>query len=193
MQRQAPSATPTRWVFGYGSLMWRPGFAHGEVRPARIAGFHRALCVHSFVHRGTRERPGLVLGLDRGGSCRGLAFAVDDADWPGVVAYLRGRELVTNVYLEQNVMARLDDGRRVEALTYIVDRTHAQYCADRDAERAARIIEAARGESGPNVDYLLNTLAHLTDLGIRDRLLEAIARQMGAPLTPVARPRPLHP
>jgi hypothetical protein len=104
------------WVFGYGSLMWRPGFAHEETRQARLFGYHRALCVRSFVHRGTPERPGLVLGLDRGGSCHGVAFRVRPADRDTVTEYLRARELVTNVYLETTRKVRLDDGRDVRAL-----------------------------------------------------------------------------
>jgi glutathione-specific gamma-glutamylcyclotransferase len=116
------------WVFGYGSLMWNPGFEYGESEPALIHGFHRSLCVYSFVHRGTEGRPGLVLGLDRGGSCHGMAFRVEPAKWQDTLAYLRSREQVTAVYGEMRLPARLlNSGRRIECLTYVVDRAHRQY------------------------------------------------------------------
>jgi cation transport protein ChaC len=125
------------WVFGYGSLMWRPGFAFVERVPARLVGLHRALCVYSFVHRGTPERPGLVLGLDRGGMCRGIAYRVAAAKRVETIAYLRGREQVTTVYLEIMRQIALEDTarRRVRALCYIVDPSHVQY-AGRQIGRA---------------------------------------------------------
>ena len=117
------------WVFGYGSLMWRPGFAYVEWVSARLIGLHRALCVYSFVHRGTPERPGLVLGLDRGGMCRGIGFRVAAAARVQTIGYLRGREQVTTVYLETMRQIELEDDtrRRVRALCYVVDRSHVQY------------------------------------------------------------------
>lgn len=167
------------WVFGYGSLMWRPGFAHTETRTARLHGYRRALCVYSHVHRGTPVRPGLVLGLDRGGSCLGLAFRVPGELEEEVVAYLRGRELVTNVYRERRVGVRLADGARVSALTYVIDRAHDQYAGALDVGRAAEHVRGAAGQSGPNEDYVLNTVAHLRALGIRDHWLEAVAARIG--------------
>ena len=121
------------WVFGYGSLMWRPGFAHVETRRARLMGFRRSLCIRSFVHRGTEQRPGLVLGLDRGGSCVGLAFRVPGDLRDAVLAYLRERELVTSVYLERSLAIQLDQGEKVEAVCYIADRNHRQYAGKLDA------------------------------------------------------------
>src|ERR1700740_911619 len=120
------------WVFGYGSLMWRPGFEFIEQVPARLIGEHRALCVYSFVHRGTPEKPGLVLGLDRGGACRGIAFRVAADKRAATVAYLRAREPVTSVYREAMRSVWLEDKarRRVSALAYVVDRGHVQ-CAGR--------------------------------------------------------------
>lgn len=163
------------WVFGYGSLMWRPGFAHTETRKARLYGYRRALCVHSHVHRGTLERPGLVLGLDRGGSCLGLAFRVP-ADLEGeVLDYLRARELVTHVYLERRRPVRFEDGGIAEAVCYVVDRAHDQYAGSLDVEAAARQVTGSVGQSGPNEDYVLNTVEHLRALGIRDHWLEAVA------------------
>ncbi|TIV05984.1 MAG: gamma-glutamylcyclotransferase [Mesorhizobium sp.] len=161
------------WVFGYGSLIWRPGFAHVETRRARLHGYRRSLCVYSFVHRGTRERPGLVLGLDRGGSCIGLAFRVPGDLRNEVITYLRERELVTNVYRERMLSIRLDSdgmngGEIVPAVAYVVDRTHEQYAG------------GAVGQSGKNEDYVLSTLEHLEALGIRDHWLEEVAKRIGS-------------
>ena len=150
------------WVFGYGSLMWRPGFVHAEHRLAHVHGYRRALCVRSFVHRGTEARPGLVLGLDRGGSCLGVAFRVEEALRDEVLAYLRERELVTNVYHERVLPVRLSDGRRVEAVGYVVDRTHVQYAGHLDTEEAAERRGRRDRQAGPNRDYVVNTVAHLS-------------------------------
>ena len=162
------------WVFGYGSLMWRPGFAHTETRRARLHGFRRSLCVTSHVYRGTPERPGLVLGLDRGGSCVGLAFRVPHGLREEAVSYLRDRELITGVYLERMLPVRLASGENVEAVTYVVDRSHEQYAGSLDEPTAALIVSGAVGQAGPNEEYVLNTIAHLKALGIRDRWLEEV-------------------
>jgi cation transport protein ChaC len=169
------------WVFGYGSLMWRPGFAHVAVERARLHGFRRSLCVRSWVHRGTRERPGLVLGLDRGGSCIGLAFRVPGELQDEVIAYLRERELVTRVYLERRLPVRLGSGGSVTALCYVVDRAHEQYAGGLDAEHAAGIVAGSAGQSGPNDEYVLNTLRHLEALNIRDHWLEDVGRRLARP------------
>jgi cation transport protein ChaC len=166
------------WVFGYGSLMWRPGFAHTETRRARLHGYRRALCVRSFVHRGTPERPGLVLGLDRGGSCLGLAFRVPGDLRDEVTSYLRARELVTQVYLERVLPVRLDTGEQVAAMTYIVDRAHPQYAGALDEEDAASRVAGSVGVSGPNEEYVFNTVTHLKALGIRDHWLENVAGRL---------------
>ena len=167
------------WVFGYGSLMWRPGFAHTETRPARLAGVHRSLCVYSWVHRGTRERPGLVLGLDHGGTCCGLAFRVETQDRDAVIAYLREREQVTNVYREVVRPVLLDDDRRVPALAYVVDRRHDQYAGRLDRETQRRLVLSARGRSGANVDYVINTAKRLGELAIADAALLQLAESLG--------------
>lgn len=166
------------WVFGYGSLMWRPGFAHVETRRARLHGFRRSLCVTSVVYRGTPERPGLVLGLDRGGSCVGLAFRVPQESRDAALAYLRDRELITNVYVERMLPVHLDGGETVAAVSYVVDRRHEQYAGALDEERAARIVSGAVGNAGPNEDYVLNTIEHLKALGIRDHWLEEVGRRV---------------
>ncbi|MBZ9695457.1 gamma-glutamylcyclotransferase [Mesorhizobium sp. CO1-1-9] len=166
------------WVFGYGSLIWRPGFAHVETRRARLHGYRRSLCVYSFVHRGTRQRPGLVLGLDHGGSCVGLAYRVPGELRDEVIAYLRERELVTSVYLERMLKVRLDGGGTVEAVAYVVDRKHEQYAGALDAAEAAAVVRGAVGRSGDNEDYVLSTLKHLEALEIRDHWLEDVAHRI---------------
>ena len=168
------------WVFGYGSLMWKPGFPHREARLAHLHGYHRALCVWSWVHRGTRARPGLVLGLDRGGSCLGIAHRVAAADRASTVDYLYARELVTHVYVPVVRRIRVAEMGTVTALTFIVDRDHDQYAGRLSPEQAARTIREARGRSGPNPEYFANTMAHLAELGIRCPRLEAIGRALDA-------------
>ena len=168
------------WVFGYGSLIWRPGFAYLERRTARLIGLHRAFCVYSWVHRGTPDHPGLVLGLDRGGACRGVAFRVAPEDHDNVLAYLREREQVTSVYLEKSREIRFSGGGTAEALTYVVDRSHGQYAGKLDEDTQFRMVAAARGRSGANVDYVVNTAEHLAELGMADPLLDRLARRLKA-------------
>jgi len=168
------------WVFGYGSLIWRPGFPYLERRLARLPGVHRSLCVYSWVHRGTPERPGLVLGLDRGGACRGIAFRIAPEDWDGVRAYLREREQVTAVYLERMREMRFADGSIARGLTYLVDRRHGQYAGKLDEDTQLRIVAEAHGRSGANSDYVINTAAHLAELGMPDPLLARLAERLKA-------------
>ncbi len=171
------------WVFGYGSLMWRPGFAFRERVPARTIGLHRSLCVYSFVHRGTPERPGLVLGLDRGGACRGIAFRIAEADRKETIAYLREREQVTAVYREvlRNVTLLGQPDRSVQALTYVVDRGHAQYAGRLTLDERLHLIRQGHGRSGANADYVLATVAELESLGCRDEELHSLALRLKGP------------
>lgn len=168
------------WVFAYGSLIWRPDFPYLERRNARLIGAHRALCVYSWVYRGTPEHPGLVLGLDRGGMCRGLAYRVAADERDNVIAYLREREQVTPVYLERMREVRFDDGAGASALTYVVDRRSGQYAGKLDADTQFRIVAEASGRSGPNRDYVINTAEHLAELGIPDPLLAGLAARLRA-------------
>lgn len=165
------------WVFGYGSLMWRPGFLFEEQQLATVRGYHRALCVYSHVHRGTPEQPGLVLGLDRGGSCKGLAFRVHEAKMAETIAYLRAREQVTMVYREITLNASLADGRTVKALSYAVDRRHGQYAGTLDLPTLERLVTQGVGISGRNPDYVRNTYEHMTGLGIADPTLAALVQR----------------
>lgn len=161
-------------VFGYGSLMWRPGFPVLACEPARLAGYRRALCVWSWVHRGTEARPGLVLGLDRGGSCVGRALTVAEPARREVIAYLVAREMATPVYQPRLVEIRGPGGRGRFALTFTLDRRHPQYAGRLAPEAAAAVVLKGRGQSGANPDYLRETLAHLSELGVRDPFLEAV-------------------
>ena len=168
------------WVFGYGSLIWNPGFPVAEKRLATLGGFVRSFCMSSIHHRGTVEKPGLVLALDprEGGFCRGLAFRVPDDDASATVAYLRERELISSAYVERLVDLTLDGGEGVSALAYVVDTGHEQYVAGLTLEDQARIISTAVGGRGPNTEYLWNTARHLAELGIGDRDLDWLAHRV---------------
>jgi cation transport protein ChaC len=168
------------WVFGYGSLMWRPGFDFIEQVPARLIGEHRALCVYSFVHRGTPEKPGLVLGLDRGGACRGIAFRVAAENRVATVAYLREREQVTSVYREvmRSVWLENEARERVSALAYVVDRGHVQYAGRLSLPEQLRHVQQGHGQSGPNGEYVLSTVKAIETQGFRDGPLHQLASML---------------
>lgn len=142
---------------------------------ALLRGAHRQLCIYSHHYRGTPERPGLVFGLVRGGSCNGMAFEVDPANWIDVRDYLRERELVSGVYNETVRAVNLADGRSVKALTYMVDEDHVQYAGNLDQAEQAVLIKSAQGSKGPNRDYVINTADHLTQMGIVDHRLETLS------------------
>jgi cation transport protein ChaC len=165
------------WVFGYGSLMWRPGFEFIEQVPARLIGEHRALCVYSFDHRGTPEKPGLVLGLDRGGACRGVAFRVAAAQRNHTVDYLRSREQTTSVYHEvmRSVWLENEARQRVSALAYVVDRGHVQYAGRLSLAEQLRYVQQGHGRSGNNRDYVLATVKSIEKQGFRDKQLHQLA------------------
>ena len=165
------------WVFGYGSLMWRPGFPYLQAIPAVIRGFHRSFCIYSCYHRGTPEQPGLVLGLDRGGSCRGLVFRVAGADAASARAYLDERELIGYAYRPMTLPVETIDGP-VDAYVYVADPQHGQYAGEVDLQRAAEIIVAARGVAGLNRDYLINTVRRLEQLGFVDSRLHALLERV---------------
>jgi cation transport protein ChaC len=162
------------YVFGYGSLIWNPGFPFLHAERALLHGAHRSLSVYSHRHRGTAEQPGLVFGLSRGGSCLGVAFEVDAAGWPAVFDYLQAREQDRGVYREAWRQVTLAGGRRVRALAYLVNEEHPQFAGALTLRAQLDLVRGARGESGRNTDYVRNTATHLLSLGIRDRALEAI-------------------
>jgi cation transport protein ChaC len=169
-----------RWVFGYGSLMWRPGFSFLERRPAVIHGRRRAFCIYSVHHRGTHQRPGLVLGLAPGGAARGAAYHVSEADWPQTYAYLREREQPTETYFEAWATIRLPGGEAALALVFLSDRTHPQWAGDLTLEAQARLIAGATGLSGRNVDYLRDLVGHLREDGVADRNMELLLARVEA-------------
>lgn len=174
--------TSTLWVFGYGSLLWNPGFPVAETRIARLEGWHRSFCMSSIHHRGTEEDPGLVLALDAAEAayCDGLALRVEAGHEEATLAYLRERELISSAYLEtrQSIVFRCGT-RQDDVLTYVIKRDHWQYC-QWPLEKQARIIAGAVGGRGPNDEYLYNTARHLRELGIGDADLEDLVTQVRA-------------
>jgi cation transport protein ChaC len=180
IQPEAELSKGDLWVFGYGSLMWRPGFEFIEQVPARLIGEHRALCVYSFVHRGTPEKPGLVLGLDRGGACRGVAFRVAEKRRADTIAYLRAREQVTSVYREvmRSVWLENEPRQRVSALAYVVDRGHVQYAGRLSLAEQLRHVQQGHGQSGPNREYVISTVKAIEAEGFRDTQLHQLASML---------------
>lgn len=172
------------WVFAYGSLMWNPEFPYRSAVPARVLGYHRALCLYSTHYRGTAERPGLVLGLDRGGSCLGRAYRVAAVDGLQAAATLDRREMLGGVYDPRWVGVRFADGRRDRAYAYVVNRDNPHYAGRLDPEAAAALVLQGVGERGSCVDYLANTVGHMDQLGIADSalhdLLERVQRRLAA-------------
>lgn len=173
------------WVFGYGSLMWNPGFEHDDRQVATLHGYRRSFCMHSVEHRGTPEEPGLVLALEEMplASCHGVALRATPAHAQETLAYLRARELVTDAYLERVCPVQLADGRMVQALTYVMDLGHVQYARDLTLAQQAEIIARAVGGRGPNTDYLSATVAALREQNIADDELHTL-EQMVSGLTP---------
>ena len=169
------------WVFGYGSLLWNPGFMPVRQVKARLHDYHRSFCMLSIHHRGSEEDPGLVLALDAqsGGQCTGVAFQVADEEADRVHEDLRARELISSAYYEDTVELVSDEGEKIPALAYIINRDHRQYCQV-DLEKQAQIIARAVGGRGPNTEYLFNTAAHLTELGIKDADMDWLVTRVRA-------------
>jgi len=165
------------WIFGYGSLMWDPGFPYVEWAPGLVYGYHRALCIYSSRWRGTPEQPGLVLGLDRGGACRGIAFRIAHSDVSASLEALWKREMSRGVYHPRLLRARLPRGV-ARVLTFVANPLHPGYAGTLPTKRTAELIASCCGDRGPNIEYLARTLRHLTELGVRDpnllRVMEAI-------------------
>ena len=179
------SGSEDRWVFGYGSLMWRPGFPFIERRTAVLHGRRRAFCIYSVHHRGTYERPGLVLGLAPGGAVRGVAYRVAGAAWPEVYAYLREREQPTETYFEAWSDLKIDgsmgkNGGKVKSLVFLSDMKHGQWAGALTLDQQADLIAGAAGLSGRNIDYLRDLVMHLREDGVRDQAMEALLTMVEA-------------
>jgi cation transport protein ChaC len=170
------------WVFGYGSLMWEPGFPVAEKVIARLDGYHRSFCMRSIHHRGTERDPGLVLALDAAAdaACHGIAFRAEPGTEAETIAYLRERELVSAAYLEERHVVQSTDGRAIETTCFVIDRAHDQYCGGLPLEEQARIIAHAVGGRGPNWEYLVNTARHLQELDLRDPDLDWLSERVAA-------------
>jgi len=170
----------TMWVFGYGSLLWNPGFEVAEQVVATLPGYARSFCMRSIHHRGTEQNPGLVLALDAepAHACEGVALAVKAGTERETLAYLRERELISSAYVERELDIDLKDGRRVTALVYVINPDHVQYCGGLPLEEQAQIIAKAEGGMGPNPEYLFNTAAHLADIGLHDPDLEWLSQRV---------------
>jgi glutathione-specific gamma-glutamylcyclotransferase len=183
------------WVFGYGSLMWSPCFSFRERTVARVHGYHRALCILSTRYRGTRAKPGLVMGLCRGGSCWGVAYRIARSDVRRTLKRLWNREMPRRVYQPKLVPARRRNGRALRALAFIADPEHPSYMRELDLHGRARLVAQGIGQRGPCVDYIRNTLDHMHEVGVRDPHLErvlhaALSLQNQAPGSCVAAPLP---
>jgi cation transport protein ChaC len=162
------------WIFGYGSLMWSPGFSFRQKALGRIHGYHRALCILSTRYRGTKRKPGLVMGLCRGGSCWGMAFRVHAEGVRYALARLWQREMPRRVYAPRLLRVQLGSERRVRALAFLADPTHPAYVRELDLHGRARLVAQGIGQRGPCVDYIRNTLDHMHQLGVNDPHLERI-------------------
>ena len=175
---EAAPVEPDLWVFAYGSLIWNPGFVYESREAARLEGYHRRYCIRSTVYRGTPERPGLVLGLEAGGACEGVAYRVAGALREPTLAYLRARELISLVYHERFLRVETRDGAGHDALTYVADPTHEEYARVSDFDAMVETIAGAAGQSGPNAEYALNTCANLSALSIHDPLIAQVAEAL---------------
>jgi cation transport protein ChaC len=176
------------WIFAYGSLMWRPDFSFVSRHRARLGGYHRALCIYSNHYRGTPSRPGLVLGLDRGGSCVGIAFRIAPEARETTLAAVRARELITHVYDEIEAPVLLADGTRRRAITYVANRAHAEYAGKLARETVLACVRNGAGVAGTNIDYVSNTYRHLRDMGVAEPRLAAILHALEGPHIHAAMP-----
>jgi cation transport protein ChaC len=175
LARRPPGADV--WVFGYGSLIWNPCFHFVERRVVTVPGWHRRFCLWTSIGRGTPDRPGLMLGLEPGGSCRGVAFRIAEAEVESELDIVWRREMVTAAYRPTWVSAR-GEGGSVRAIAFTINRDHPRYAGRLDEARIVEALATAAGPVGACCDYLFNTVAHLEELGVRDRRLRALCRKV---------------
>ena len=168
------------WLFAYGSLMWEPNFPFTEQRRAILDGYHRALCVYSWVYRGTEETPGLVFGLEHGGQVEGIAFHIAAEHAEDVFAQVYDREMVTAVYKPVWTTCGLADGQseNVDALAFVAEHSNRQYAGERSQTETLDLVRHGHGKAGPCTEYVMNTVNHLRDLGIRDEGLEQVVAKL---------------
>ncbi len=182
MMTEKPFTPPTGafWVFGYGSLMWHANFPYAERRRAMLYGYHRALCVYSWVYRGTEQDPGLVFGLDRGGAVSGMAYRITEKNAQDVYKHIHEREMVTAVYCPRWLKLRLTDKtpETVTGLAFVANEANRQYAGKLSEDETLRLVNAGHGTSGPCTEYVLNTADHLRECGIRDRSLERLTKKL---------------
>ena len=167
------------WVFGYGSLIWNPAFHFVEKRTARVHGYHRRFCLWTPLGRGTTENPGLMLGLERGGACRGVIFRIAESAVETELDILWRREMFTGAYRPTWMSAHSPGGVET-AVAFVINRAHGRYAGRLSEDQVAHHIATAEGPMGPCSDYLFETVAHLAELGIRDRRLESMAARVRA-------------
>lgn len=172
-----PQADNCRWIFAYGSLMWRPGFDYEQKLHAKLRGFHRRLSVYSYHYRGTPDHPGLVFGLDKGGTCEGLAYKIADENWKTTLHYVRERELITEIYHEVVLQVEAA-GRMIDVVTYVVDHHHSQFASVKSLKDTLAMVRQGHGSSGSCVEYVLNTAQHLREMNVHDAELVALAKEL---------------
>ena len=163
------------WIFGYGSLKWNPSFSYDMRIPAHLFGYHRRFCLRTTITRGSQEKPGLVLGLDRGGSARGILFRIPASIAARECDLIWKREMLSGAYKPSWVKVKSNDGRTLKALTFIIKRSHPNFAEPISDEESIKIIAEASGIIGPNSEYLLNTATALHSEGIIDQKLKRLA------------------
>ena len=171
-----PTDAPV-WLFGYGSLMWNPAFSYAERRSGTLRGWRRRFCLWMRLGRGTPEQPGLMLALDRGGTTRGVAFRLAQGEERAELLLVWRREMFTAAYHARWVSLTTDEGP-VHAIALVVNREHDQYAAGIDEDEVVKHIASAHGPLGSSAEYLFETLAHLEQLGLRDRCLERVGQSL---------------
>ena len=165
------------WLFAYGSLMWNPEFDYLRSETARLYGYHRCLCLWSVEYRGTLEKPGLVMGLDQGGSCLGRAYLIGEKSATNIMHKLNEREMITGAYYSKVKSLRLSTGEQVNAVCLIARRDHPQYATGLDQQTKIKLVQQAHGKRGSNLEYVVNTVSHLKEMGIADRSLAGMGEQ----------------